>query len=110
MTLKKSYDPHIIYDLIKIADFHFLLEPRNRTKHLKVSFNNTVEVCEIISRDYISEHELKDTLWWNTTDYELFKANVLKDIEMCMNICPDIDFNTARKTVLYHKYEEIIYE
>ena len=46
MTLKTSIVPLTIYDLIKVADFHFLLEPRHTVNRSKVSFNKTVKIYD----------------------------------------------------------------
>ena len=70
MSSPNGEEPYILYDLMRVADFRFLLKPLHVGKCRRVHFNNMVEVFDVISRAEIIEHNLKPILWWNTIDYE----------------------------------------
>jgi len=99
MSSPNGENPVILYDLMKIADLHFLMKPLRIGKCKRVNFNDIVDVFYIVSRSEIIESNLKPVLWWDTSEFESFKFDALKDIKQFIDKHPDVDFNSARKII-----------
>ena len=108
MSSPNGETPFILYDLMRVADFRFLLKPLRVGKYRRVHFNNVVEVFNVISRAEIIEHNLKPMLWWNTTDYESFKTDAHTEILFYTIEHPGVDFYTARRILCNPDYKDVL--
>jgi hypothetical protein len=66
-------------------------------KRKTVSFKNTVEVYDCIQLTGMTEHNMKDNMWWNVTDYSAFNIDAEVDIKRIMEKFKYIDRDSARK-------------
>lgn len=106
MNNSNRHEPLIMFDLMNTTDLNFLFKPLKLGKYKRVTFSNNVTVKEIISRNEITEQNLKDHIWWSTNDYIRFQNESYEDILKIMISHPGIDYNLARK-MYYNNYDEI---
>ena len=77
-----------------------LIYNNNNNSKKRVSFNNKIHIIIIPNIDDYKYNKIIDLLWWSDDDYNIFKNEAIKELNIILQNNKIMDINQA-KNLLY---------